>query len=94
MFSVTAFFSIFAYIWLLLILVVISPHVVEIWEAVITFLLFPLLVGISYAADKGMCNVKLAPKNTKQMEVDSTAGIIIIIIIYPLNTEIMFLFDF
>uniref|UniRef100_T1E1A7 Putative Na/Ca exchanger n=1 Tax=Cupiennius salei TaxID=6928 RepID=T1E1A7_CUPSA len=71
-FSVTAFFSIFAYIWLLIILLAISPHEVEIWEAVITFLFFPLLVGISYAADKGMCNVKLAPKITKQMEVDST----------------------
>lgn len=71
-FSVTAFFSIFAYIWLLIILVGISPHEVEIWEAVITFLFFPLLVGISYAADKGMCKVKLAPKTTKQMEVDST----------------------
>ncbi|XP_015920946.1 sodium/calcium exchanger Calx [Parasteatoda tepidariorum] len=71
-FSVTAFFSVFAYIWLLIILVGFSPHEVEIWEAVVTFLFFPLLVGISYAADKGLCRVKILSKTTKQMEVDSS----------------------
>lgn len=71
----TAFFSIFAYIWLLIILLLISPHEVEIWEAVVTFLFFPVLVGISYAADKGMFNVTFLPKKTsKQMEVDSGTG--------------------
>ncbi|XP_054721079.1 sodium/calcium exchanger 3-like [Uloborus diversus] len=70
-FSVTAFFSIFAYIWMLIILLGISPHVVEVWEAVITLLFFPLLVGLSYAADKGLCKGKLMTKNTKQMEVDT-----------------------
>ncbi|KAF8770675.1 Sodium/calcium exchanger 2 like protein [Argiope bruennichi] len=73
-FSVTAFFSVFAYIWLLIILLGVTPHVVEVWEAVVTFLFFPVLVGISYAADKGLFKVKMLGKPSKQMEVDSVTG--------------------
>jgi len=51
---VTAIFSILAYVWLILILDLISPNVVEIWEAVVTFIFFPVLVGIAYAADIGV----------------------------------------
>jgi solute carrier family 8 (sodium/calcium exchanger) len=51
-FAVTSFFCIWAYIWLFLILVVISPDVVELWEAVVTFAFFPLLAFIAYCADK------------------------------------------
>jgi len=50
---VTAVFSILAYVWLIVILDWISPNVVEIWEAVITFIFFPMLVFIAYAADVG-----------------------------------------
>merc|ERR1719495_1947398 len=56
-FCVTAVFSVFAYIWLLIVLVAISPNVVEVWEAVVTFLFFPVLVLVAYAADKGWLNV-------------------------------------
>ena len=49
----SGFFSVFAYIWLLIILMVSSPDVVEPWEAVLTFLFFPLLTGLAFAADKG-----------------------------------------
>jgi len=52
-FGITAFFSIFAYIWLLIILKVSSPNVVDMWEAIITFLFFPILVVLAYCADKG-----------------------------------------
>jgi len=52
-FGVTATFSIFAYVWLLVILKVSSPNVVEIWESVLTFLFFPILVVIAFSADKG-----------------------------------------
>jgi len=51
-FAVTASFSIFAYIWLLIVLKVISPNEIEIWEAVLTFMFFPILVLTAYAADK------------------------------------------
>lgn len=50
---VTAFFSIFAYAWLLIILKLHTPDVVEVWEGVFTFLFFPILVFVAYMADQG-----------------------------------------
>ena len=52
-YKVTGFFSVFAYIWFLIILMVSSPDVVEPWEAILTFLFFPILTGLAFAADKG-----------------------------------------
>ncbi|CAE8640191.1 unnamed protein product [Polarella glacialis] len=52
-YAITATFSVFAYLWLLLILQVISPNVVEIWEGVITFLFFPVMLVMAFIADKG-----------------------------------------
>lgn len=52
-FFVTAAFSIFAYVWLLFIVEIISPNIVELWEALITLLMLPVLVTVSYACDKG-----------------------------------------
>lgn len=51
-FLTTTCYSVFAYIWLFLVLVVISPNEVTLWEAVITFLCFPLLVINAYMAEK------------------------------------------
>jgi len=47
-----------------------SPNVIELWEAVITFALFPILVACSYGVDKGMCGLKLFKrgKSKRQME--------------------------
>lgn len=56
-FCVTSVFSLFAYIWLLIILVYVSQDLVEVWEAVLTFLFFPILILVAYAADKGWLNV-------------------------------------
>ncbi|KAJ8924342.1 hypothetical protein NQ315_007138 [Exocentrus adspersus] len=53
-FFVTATWSVFAYVWLYLILCVISPNVVDIWEALLTFFFFPLTVLTAYAADRKM----------------------------------------
>jgi len=50
---VTASCSIFAYLWLLFILVGTSPNVVEVWEGVLTFLFFPMIVLVAWVADKG-----------------------------------------
>jgi len=73
-FCITALFSIFAYIWLLIVLVFISKDVVEIWEAVLTFLLFPILVIIAYAADKGWLDVlfcqNAAKLTNKQQQIE------------------------
>uniref|UniRef100_A0A8R1HL33 Calx-beta domain-containing protein n=1 Tax=Caenorhabditis japonica TaxID=281687 RepID=A0A8R1HL33_CAEJA len=50
-FVVTAFFGTFAYIWVYLVLIVISPNIVDVWEAVLTLIFFVILVVISYAVD-------------------------------------------
>lgn len=52
-FAITATFSIFAYLWLLIILVGISRNRVTVWEAVVTLLFFPLLVALAFCADRG-----------------------------------------
>ena len=43
-----------------------SPNVVEPWEAILTFLFFPFLTALAYAADKGYldtCASKVAPES-------------------------------
>jgi len=49
----TCFFSVFAYLWVIVVLSISSPNRVTIVEGVITLALFPILVGLSYAADRG-----------------------------------------
>jgi len=52
-FVITAVFSLVAYAWLVFIVQLSSPDVVELWEGVVTLALFPVLVFISYLADIG-----------------------------------------
>jgi len=52
-FAVTAVFSLLAYTWLVLIVQVISPERVEIWEAITTLAFMVLLLVLSYKADVG-----------------------------------------
>jgi len=80
-FLITAVFSIFAYVWLVIILVFISKDKIEIWEAVVTFLFFPILVILAYAADKGWLNVifcqdpaKMTDKGQQQLELGDRTG--------------------
>lgn len=51
-FAVTASSCILAYIWLSLVLLVMSPGQVDLWEAILTFLFFPLLIGFAYLVDR------------------------------------------
>ena len=51
-FLITSFSSVFAYVWVLVVLQFNTPDVVDSWEAVVTFLFFPLLVGMAYAQDR------------------------------------------
>ncbi|XP_060520508.1 sodium/calcium exchanger 3 isoform X2 [Cylas formicarius] len=53
-FFVTAAWSVFAYVWLYLILCFFSPGVVEIWESLLTFFFFPATVLTAYGADRKM----------------------------------------
>ena len=57
-FAVTAGCSVFAYVWLIMVLVVITPNYIDLWEAIITFLFFPMLVILAYLADKDYCSRK------------------------------------
>jgi hypothetical protein len=52
-FFVTALSSLFAYIWILVILKYSSPDIVTVLEGTLTFAFFPALVVAAYAADKG-----------------------------------------
>ncbi|XP_048523249.1 sodium/calcium exchanger 3 isoform X2 [Dendroctonus ponderosae] len=53
-FFVTATWSVFAYVWMYLILCVFSPGRVEIWEGLVTFSFFPCTVITAYAADRNI----------------------------------------
>jgi len=52
-FILTATSSLFAYLWLLIVLLWSSPNIVEPWEAIVTLLFFPALVLSAYATDNG-----------------------------------------
>lgn len=61
-FFVTSTWSVFAYIWLYMILDFISPGVVEVWEGLLTFAFFPLTVLTAYIADKRLLIYKYIGK--------------------------------
>ncbi|EDW24705.1 GL24292 [Drosophila persimilis] len=62
-FIVTAAFSIFAYVWLWVILSVTSPGIIEVWEALVTLLFFPITVIWAYIAERRMLVYKYMDKN-------------------------------
>ncbi|KAL2087310.1 hypothetical protein ACEWY4_018369 [Coilia grayii] len=61
-FFVTAFWSIFAYTWLYLILAVITPGQVEVWEGLLTLLFFPVCVVFAWVADRRLLFYKYVHK--------------------------------
>ena len=65
-FVCTAVISLLAYFWLYLILGPITSDVVDIWEALLTLLYFPLLVILAYIVDKKFC---CGPANTSKIGV-------------------------
>ncbi|XP_034385008.1 sodium/calcium exchanger 2b isoform X7 [Cyclopterus lumpus] len=73
-FFITAFWSIFAYIWLFLILSVMSPGVVEVWEALVTLLYFPVCVILAWIADRRLLFYKYMGKRYRA---DKRHGIVV-----------------
>ncbi|XP_036402115.1 sodium/calcium exchanger 1-like isoform X2 [Megalops cyprinoides] len=61
-FFVTAAWSIFAYIWLYLILAVITPGVVQVWEGLLTLFFFPICVVFAWVADRRLLFYKYVYK--------------------------------
>merc|ERR1719295_1277523 len=62
-FCVTATWSVFAYVWLYLILGAISYGKVEVWEGLLTFLFFPATVYTAFIAEKRMFCYKYFDKS-------------------------------
>ncbi|VDK67868.1 unnamed protein product [Onchocerca ochengi] len=60
-FCVTAAWSLFAYIWMYLILSVFSPGIIEIWEGFLTLLFFPITVLTAYIADIKIIQKRFIP---------------------------------
>uniref|UniRef100_A0ACB8G9C3 Sodium/calcium exchanger 3 n=1 Tax=Sphaerodactylus townsendi TaxID=933632 RepID=A0ACB8G9C3_9SAUR len=73
-FFVTAAWSVFAYIWLYLILAWFSPGEVELWEGFLTFLFFPLCVLQAWLADRRLLFYKYVKKKYRT---DKARGLII-----------------
>ncbi len=61
-FFITATWSVFAYLWMYIIIAVITPGVVDVWEGVLTFIYFPLTVGTAYIADQKIFFYKFLSK--------------------------------
>ncbi|CAG5131721.1 unnamed protein product, partial [Candidula unifasciata] len=72
-FFITATWSIFAYLWLYFILSVTSQGIVEIWEAVLTFLFFPGTVITAYIADRKLLVYKYL---SKKYSTSHTKGVV------------------
>merc|ERR1719150_1278778 len=64
-FFVTATWSVFAYLWLYIIVSPISCGEVEIWEGVLTFLFFPATVYTAFVADRRMFFYKYLDKKCR-----------------------------
>ncbi|XP_012219487.2 sodium/calcium exchanger Calx isoform X1 [Linepithema humile] len=77
-FFVTATWSIFAYVWLYIILAVSSPGVLEVWEGILTFSFFPATVLTAYVADRRLLIYKYLNKgyrmNKRGVIVQAEAG--------------------
>lgn len=61
-FFVTMTWSVFAYIWLYLILTIFSPGVIDVWEGLVTFMFFPATVLTAYVADRQILIYKYMTK--------------------------------
>jgi len=79
-FSCTAFFSVFAYIWLF---ICVQDNNISIYEAIVTFLFFPLMVFMAYKLDKHSKGNAVTPssqlaaesaKSANQSAVSATNG--------------------
>ncbi|XP_045065005.1 sodium/calcium exchanger 3 isoform X2 [Coregonus clupeaformis] len=73
-FFVTSAWSIFAYIWLYMILAVFSPNVVQIWEGLLTLAFFPICVILAWVADRRLLFYKFMHKKYRA---DNLRGVII-----------------
>lgn len=62
-FIITMLFSVFAYVWMLIILIWSSPGVITVWEGLTTLFFFYLTVQLAYIADKRLLIYKYLDKH-------------------------------
>jgi len=77
-FLITAFFSVFAYFWLLVVLIFSTPDDVYMWEAVVTFIFFPILVFMAFAQDRhwwGLCGGGKPSEGASELEAENTVDV-------------------
>jgi len=71
-YAITAVASLFAYFWMIIVLQFVSSDVVDMWEALLTLIFFPILVLICWLQDSGWCGMvggdeaKVAPGEDKE----------------------------
>ena len=70
-FIINMFFSIVAYIWLLVILVLNTPSKVDVWEAVMTLFFIPVMVTLSWVAEKGWLDTIFCQGNNNKVQSQS-----------------------
>ena len=51
-FALTSLFSLFAYIWMVIVLVAVTPNQIDLWEAILTLAFFPIMVIMAYITDQ------------------------------------------
>eukprot|EP01063_Lacrimia_lanifica_P028612 TRINITY_DN4205_c0_g2_i1.p1 TRINITY_DN4205_c0_g2~~TRINITY_DN4205_c0_g2_i1.p1 ORF type:complete len:1015 (+),score=365.20 TRINITY_DN4205_c0_g2_i1:94-3138(+) len=77
-FAVTSATSLFAYLWMLVVLQFVSPDIVEIWEAILTLAFFPIMVIMAFIADRKPWQKDPAeeevPQNQVQVQVSEPNG--------------------
>jgi solute carrier family 8 (sodium/calcium exchanger) len=59
-FGVAIFFSLWAFIWAILVVMVVSPDYVDLWEAILTLIMFPVFILIAFIVDKAYFKNKTA----------------------------------
>jgi solute carrier family 8 (sodium/calcium exchanger) len=67
----TAVASTWAYVWFFLVLTVISPNYVELWEAIVTFLQFVMLCLVAYGCDKWTGSKVLQAETSEKLKKDA-----------------------
>lgn len=70
-FVVTGFFSFLAYVWLFYILRIRTENVIELWEASLTFALFPILILFAYLTDQNYFGGLRSEQTKGQIELDT-----------------------
>jgi len=70
-FIITSIWSLFAYFWLLIVLKWSSPNIVEVWEAVLTLIFFPLLVISAWCQNRSWWKQRFMKKRRSSVAVRS-----------------------